>query len=80
MTPGTEFYNNNLIQPRPARGRTTSSAGAQTIEDPGFGIQIALAAANFGITVNATTAPVVTFSGPTMGGVVDTSVLQLMVD
>jgi len=79
--PGSAFNNNNLLQPRIARGRLTSAAGAVAIEDPGFGIQTLLGAGNFGVAIGGSIpTTTVTFSAITMGGVTDTSILQMMAD
>jgi hypothetical protein len=82
LTPGTTgLNNNNLLQPRPARGVLTSTAGALSIEDPGFGLQKLLVAGNFGVAQGTSIATgSIVFSGITMGGVNDTSILQLMVN
>lgn len=82
LTPGTTNYNNNnLLQPRPARGVLTSTAGALSIEDGGFGMQKVLVAGNFGVAQGGTIATgSIVFSGISMGGITDTSMLQLMVD
>ena len=66
---------NGVLAPRPARGVTTSTAGAMTLTDTGFGIQLAVSGANtptFGSTGTATTAATYTV---TSGGVYDVSVL-----
>lgn len=82
LTPGTtEFYNNNLLGVRTARGVLTSTAGALSIEDNGFGFQKLLVAGNFGVAQGTSIAGTsIAFSGITMGGVTDTTVLQMMVD
>lgn len=82
LTPGTtNLNNNNVFQPRPARGVLTSTAGALVIEDPGFGLQKVLVAGNFGVAQGGTIGTTsIVFSGITMGGITDTSVLQMMVD
>jgi len=82
LTPGTtNFNNNNLLQPRPARGVLTSTAGALSIEDGGFGMQKVLVAGNFGVAQGTTIATAsITFSAIAMGGISDTSLLQMMVD
>lgn len=82
LTPGTtNFNNNNLFQPRPARGVLTSTAGALSIEDGGFGIQKVLVAGNFGVALGTSIPTVsIAFSGIAMGGIADTSILQMMVD
>jgi hypothetical protein len=67
---------NGVFQARPARGVTTSTAGALTLTDPGFGIQISTSGANlpnFGSTGTATTAATYTV---TSGGVFDISLVQ----
>lgn len=75
------FYNNGLMLPRQFRGRLTSTAGAVAIEDPGFGIQTLLGVGNFGVAIGGSIpGTTVTFSGITMGGVTDVSILQMMVD
>jgi hypothetical protein len=77
----TAFYNNNWLQPRPARGVLTSTAGALTMEDPGFGFQKLLIAANFGVLQSSSigTGSIV-FSAMTQGGINDTSILQMMIN
>lgn len=73
----TAYINNNWLQPRPARGVLTSTVGALTMEDPGFGFQKLLIAANFGVaqgTSIGTTS--IVFSAITMGGINDTSIIQ----
>jgi hypothetical protein len=77
----TAYNNNNWLQPRPARGVLTSTAGALTMEDPGFGFQKLLIAANFGVAQGASigTGSIV-FSAITMGGINDTSIIQAMVN
>jgi hypothetical protein len=68
--------NNQVLQPRPARGALTATTGATaSIEDPGFGIQ---AVPGAGIATGAliTTSTVITL---TMGAVTDSSILQPMV-
>ena len=78
LTPGTtNFYNNNLLQPRMMRGVVTNANGTFAIEDPGFGMQKPLISANIGVALNSTAAP--TTAGVwtiVMGGVTDTSILQ----
>ena len=68
----TQTNNNNTFFPRPARGIMTSTAGAFTAQDPGFGFQKAALS-----EVGGTTAAVITTSQ--IGGISDTSVLQPMV-
>lgn len=82
LTPGTTgFNNNNLLQPRMMRGKVTNANGTFAIEDPGFGLQTVLASANIGVGLNATAAPSTAGTWTiAMGGVTDTSMLQLMVD
>lgn len=80
-TTSTRLYNNDYLQPRPLKGVLTSTAGALNIEDPGFGFQIALAAGNFGVVLGGSIPGTsVAFSGITMGGVNDTSILQAFVN
>lgn len=67
---------NGEFQARPARGVSTSAAGAITLTDPGFGIQISVSAANtplFSATGTVTTQPTYTV---TSGGVFDVSLVQ----
>ncbi len=64
--------NNNTFFPRPARGIMTSTAGAFTAQDPGFGFQKAALS-----EVGGTTAAAITTSQ--IGGINDVSVLQPMV-
>jgi hypothetical protein len=84
LTPGptgTRFYNNNFMFPRVARGVATSTAGALSIEDNGFGFQVVLIPGNFGFvlgTTDQTTAAV--FSAITMGGLTDTCILQMVIN
>lgn len=82
LTAGTtNFYNNNLLQPRIAQGVLTSTVGALTIEDGGFGMQKVLVAGNFGVAQGGTIATTsIVFSGIAMGGITDTSIIQMMVD
>lgn len=77
----TGTFDNDTIVPRVARGRLTSTAGALIIEDPGFGFQQALIAANFGVAQGASIASgSIVFSAISMGGVNDTSLLQLFIN
>lgn len=71
---------NGVFSARPARGVFTSAAGALTISDVGFGIQIAASGANLpniGTTGSITTNPTFTV---TSGGVYDVSLLQPAVE
>ncbi len=73
----TAYVNNNWLQPRPARGVLTSTVGALTMEDPGFGFQKLLVAGNFGVAQGTTIATTtIVFSAITMGGINDTSIVQ----
>lgn len=78
LTPSTtNFYNNDYLQPRPARGVLTSTVGALVIEDPGFGFQKLLVAGNFGVAQGGTIGTTsIVFSAITMGGINDTSIIQ----
>ena len=77
----TGFFNNDLILPRPARGRLTSTAGALVIEDPGFGFQVALVAGNFGVLQGGSIATAsIVFSGIAMGATIDTSIIQAFIN
>jgi hypothetical protein len=67
---------NGILQPRPARGVSTSAAGVVTLTDPGFGIQLVTSGANqplFSATGTVTTQPTYTTSS---GGVFDVSILN----
>jgi hypothetical protein len=64
--------NNNTFFPRPARGIVTGATGTFTVEDPGFGLQGAAL-----VLVGGTALGTITNTG--VGGRVDTSVLQPMV-
>jgi hypothetical protein len=71
---------NGVLAARPARGVTTSTAGAMTLTDTGFGIQLSASGANlpsFGSTGTATTAASYTV---TSGGVFDISLIQPAVE
>lgn len=77
----TAYINNNWLQPRPARGVLTSTVGALTMEDPGFGFQKLLVAGNFGVAQGTTIATTtIVFSAITMGGINDTSIVQANVN
>jgi hypothetical protein len=82
LTPTTTaFNNNNLLQGREFHGVLTSTAGALSIEDPGFGFQVVMLPANFGVAQSSSIATTtVTFSAITMGGVTDTSVVQMFIN
>lgn len=75
------FFDNDYVSARPMRGHTTSAAGAVTIDDNGFGMQIVLTNANVGF-IFAPTSTVAPTGGatPTMGGINDTSLLQAFVN
>ena len=71
---------NGVLAARPARGVSTSAAGAVTLTDPGFGIQLVTSGANqplFSATGTVTTQPTYT---TTSGGVYDVSLLQPAVE
>jgi hypothetical protein len=71
---------NGVLAPRPPRGVSTSAAGAVTLTDPGFGIQLVASGANqpgFSATGTVTTQPTYTTSS---GGVYDVSLLQPAVE
>lgn len=71
---------NGVLQARSGRGVSTSAAGAITLTDPGFGIQISVSAANtpiFAAMGTVTTQPTYT---TTSGGVFDVSLLQPAVE
>jgi hypothetical protein len=71
---------NGVLQARPPRGVSTSAAGAMTLTDSGFGIQLVASGANqplFSATGTVTTQPTYTTSS---GGVYDVSLLQPAVD
>jgi hypothetical protein len=71
---------NGILQPRPPRGVSTSAAGAVTLTDPGFGIQLVTSGANqplFSATGTVTTQPTYT---TVSGGAFDISLLQPAVE
>ncbi len=75
------IVNNDYMLPREFHGVLTSTAGAIQIEDPGFGFQTVLAAGNFGVAQSTSIGGTsVTFSGVTMGGINDSSLLQMNVN
>jgi hypothetical protein len=82
LTPTTTaFNNNNLLQGRELHAVLTSTVGALSIEDPGFGMQLVMIPGNFGVAQGTSIGSTsIVFSGITMGGVNDTSVIQMMVN
>ena len=64
--------NNNQFFPRPARGIATSTAGAFSVQDPGFGIQ-----SNTGFTAvgGFTGITAAAYTNTNLGGVADSSVI-----
>lgn len=80
-TPGTIWNNNNFLFARPYRGRLVTSAAVTATDDPGFGFQTALGTGSFGALINQAAATgTATFAAPTMGGIVDVTMIQMFIN
>ena len=72
---------NDYVLPRMMTGVLTNTNGTFSIEDPGFGMQVVLTSPNLGVQYNAAAAPTVAATYTiVMGGINDTSILQMAIN